>query len=74
MTSYAQLAEEHTKINYEYIAVGILAVMVFMLFTGYGAEFIVHLFAFAWPFYRTIAVLESGNKVEYADWLIYWGE
>lgn len=56
----------------EYIAVGILTVMAIMLFSGIGDELIVHLFAFVYPFVQTIKVIESGNKSEFTDWLIYW--
>ena len=56
----------------EYIAVGILSIMVIMLFSGIGDELIVHLFAFVYPFIQTIKVIEAGNKRESTDWLIYW--
>lgn len=69
---YAAQVEQSTKVNYEYIAVGILTIMAIMLFTGIGDELIVHLFAFVYPFVQTIKVIESGNKSEYTDWLIYW--
>jgi hypothetical protein len=68
--------EEKTKINAEYFVVGILAVFAIMLFTGYGAEFVVHICGFCYPFYATIKAIEAGttkNKDD-VDWLIYWGE
>ena len=69
------MIEDKTKVNYEYIVVGILAVMAIMLFTGYGAELVVHLFAFVYPFIETIKVIETTPKSEaLTDWLVYWGK
>jgi hypothetical protein len=69
------MLEEKTKINAEYYVVGILSVFAIMLFTGYGAEFVVHVFGFIYPFFATIKYIESPSKgKDDTDWLIYWGK
>mmetsp|Transcript_25165 Transcript_25165/g.24101 ORF Transcript_25165/g.24101 Transcript_25165/m.24101 type:complete len:179 (-) Transcript_25165:326-862(-) len=74
LKKYAVLLEEKTKVNYEYFATGIMGVLLFMLFTGYGDEIVVHLFAFVYPFIATIKCIEKtgGEPDELTEWLMYW--
>ena len=51
------------------------------LITGYGAEFVVHLFAFVYPFIATVRCIEAEapkkgevSALDNTDWLMYWGE
>ena len=49
------------------------------IFSGYGAELVVHLFAFIYPFIATIKCMESTattkkEDLDQTDWLMYWGK
>ena len=50
-----------------------------LLLPGFGAEIVVHLFAFVYPFIATVKCMESGSKKgdatqDNTDWLMYWGK
>jgi hypothetical protein len=53
--------------------------IVLLLSSGFGAEIVVHLFAFVYPFIATVKCMESGSKKgdstqDNTDWLMYWGK
>jgi hypothetical protein len=48
---------------------------------GYGAELVVHLFAFVYPFIATVKCISDDNTKkggevtsDSTDWLMYWGK
>lgn len=71
---YAEIVEEKTKVNAEYFVVGFLALITLLLFIGSdaGAEFIANFVGFAYPMYATIRAIESDEKEDDTDWLVYW--
>lgn len=66
--------EEKTKVQAEFYAVGLGVLFLLMLFSGFGADIICHITAFAFPFYETIKSLEQNNVDGQSSWLKYWGE
>ena len=70
MKDVATFIEEKTNIRAEYIAAGIGALLVILIFTGIFAHFITDLIGFLYPVYATIISLEKDDKDNL--WLTYW--
>ncbi len=75
LKSLSDKFEEQTKVNFEYLVVGLIIAVLLMLFSGFGANLICHITAFAYPFYSTLVVLNSPEKGPSSQfWLVYWGK
>ncbi len=72
LKKYGDLIEEKTKINVEYYVVGFGVLLAVMLFANVGGLFISNLIGFVYPSYATIRALESKNKEDDTEWLMYW--
>ena len=64
LKKYSEIFEEKTGMNFEYLLCGVAFVLLFMLFSGFGASLICHIAAFAYPFYATLVVLSSSGNVK----------
>lgn len=63
LKKYSEIFEEKTSLNFEYLLCGVALVLLFMLFSGFGASFICHMAAFIYPFYATLVVLSSSGTI-----------
>jgi len=66
------LLEDKTKVNSEYFVLGLAGLIAACLFINIGARFISHLVGFVYPFYATVAAIESKTKNDDTQWLVYW--
>jgi len=69
---YLTILESKTKVKKFYLAYGILSVLVLWLAIGWGAQLLCNMIGFVYPAYRSIKALETANKDDGAQWLIYW--
>lgn len=72
MKDLAILIEEKTHVKAEYIAAGIGALLVILIFTGIFAHFITDMIGFIYPVYATIISLEKKDDAVSIQWLSYW--
>lgn len=72
LKQYSELVEEKTSINVEYFVLGFGVLIALLLFSGYGASFVANVVGFAYPAYATLLTLESKNKSDDVEWLMYW--
>mmetsp|Transcript_5297 Transcript_5297/g.5443 ORF Transcript_5297/g.5443 Transcript_5297/m.5443 type:complete len:162 (+) Transcript_5297:101-586(+) len=66
-----QVAEQ-VKVEKSFIAMGIGALLVVLLFFIAGGAFIVDAVAFAYPLYASLKCIESGDGKDDSQWLTYW--
>jgi receptor expression-enhancing protein 5/6 len=67
------IVEEKTKVQAEYFVVGIVAILIICLFSGFGANLICHLVGAVYPFIQSVRSLEeSRGEAAKTQWLIYW--
>jgi receptor expression-enhancing protein 5/6 len=72
LRKHGEALEAKFKVNVEYIAVGLIALLCSCLFSGFGASFISTMVGVLYPGYATIAALESTKKDDDTEWLAYW--
>lgn len=63
---------EKTNVKKEYLAYGIISVVVAWLAFGWGGELLCNSIGFLYPAYCSIKALESHNKDDDTQWLMYW--
>lgn len=64
--------EEKTKVGAENVVAGFGAILVACLFIPFGAGFISNLAGFVYPTIATIRAIETPDKKDDYDWLVYW--
>lgn len=69
---YALMAEEQTKVNFEYFIAGFGVLLVLCIFFGIGAGFITNMIGFIYPGYMTLLALDGNHEGIQTNWLIYW--
>mmetsp|Transcript_15126 Transcript_15126/g.13664 ORF Transcript_15126/g.13664 Transcript_15126/m.13664 type:complete len:170 (-) Transcript_15126:204-713(-) len=69
---YAEFIEERTKVHVEYILVALAFIPLLLVFYGIGANTITNLVGFIYPLYATIISIETTEKNDDTEWLIYW--
>ncbi|GAB5034591.1 receptor accessory protein 5 [Nannochloropsis oceanica] len=67
-----KVVEEKTKVPKEYIVCGAgFVVFMFLLFSN-GAGFLCNVIGFLFPAYYSFKAIESSNKEDDKQWLVYW--
>lgn len=61
-----------TNVKKEYLAYGIISVVIAWLAFGWGGELLCNLIGFVYPAYCSIKALESKKKDDDTQWLMYW--
>ena len=64
--------EKKTQVKKIYLIYGILACVVSWLMFGYGTQLLCNAIGFAYPAYCSVKALESHNKNDDTQWLVYW--
>jgi receptor expression-enhancing protein 5/6 len=72
LKSKAELVEEKTKVQIEYVAVALMVVLGLMVFFDFGANIICNIVGFIYPMIATITAIESDGKDDDTYWLVYW--
>jgi receptor expression-enhancing protein 5/6 len=64
--------ESKTGVKRVYLAMGLIGFTVLWLMVGYGAQFLANFIGFIYPAYHSIKAIESPDKSDDTQWLIYW--
>jgi len=65
-------AEKRTGVKKVYLALGGFATLFLMLFMNWAGSLITNLVGFVYPAYMSVHAVESPDKSDDTQWLIYW--
>lgn len=72
LTPYLSKIEKQTGVKRIYLAYGVIALLAIWLMVGYGAQLLCNFIGFIYPAYASIKAIESTEKDDDTQWLIYW--
>lgn len=72
VTDGLQKIEEKTNIKKRYIALVIIVIIAIYLIVGYGASLLCNVIGFVYPAYISVKAIESADKDDDTEWLMYW--
>ncbi|KAA0196539.1 Receptor expression-enhancing protein 6 [Fasciolopsis buskii] len=64
--------EKKSGLDRNVIAYGALVILFIYVLIGYGAELLVLLVGFLYPAYQSVKAIETQQKEDDTQWLIYW--
>ncbi|THD22204.1 Receptor expression-enhancing protein 6 [Fasciola hepatica] len=64
--------ERKSGLERNVIAYGTLVILLIYVLIGYGAELLVLLVGFVYPAYQSVKAIETSQKQDDTQWLIYW--
>jgi len=69
---YLSMVEKKTNVKKRYIALGLVGALALWLYAGVMASLICNIIGFAYPAFKTVKAIESTDKNDDTEWLMYW--
>jgi len=69
---YLSMIEQKTNVKKRYIALGLAGILCLWLYAGVMASLVCNIIGFAYPAYKTVKAIESNDKDDDTEWLMYW--
>lgn len=64
--------EKKTKVPKTWSTASVAGFLIFLVFMNVGGKLITNLFGFVYPAYASFKAIESGDKEDDVQWLMYW--
>ncbi|XP_067940594.1 receptor expression-enhancing protein 5-like [Watersipora subatra] len=72
VTDVIDKVEKATGVQRLYMAYGVMAIVALWLLLGFGAQILCNFIGFLYPGYASFKAIESHDKSDDTQWLIYW--